>query len=226
MQKTDQLKTIALIVAGGRGRRMGKDKQFLRIAGKPMLGWTVAAFQKNRLIDGIILVVSRNNLMKAKRMRLSKMIAVVESGAERQDSVRNGLAALPASADIVVIHDGARPGISQETITRSITVARQHGAALVGVPVKDTIKRVQSPRSKVKETVDRKELWAAQTPQTFKVEIIKDVYERIKGKFTDDAGLVEKAGRPVKMVRGSYENLKVTTPEDIKIMSAILGSRR
>jgi len=226
MQKTDQLKTMALIVAGGRSRRMGRDKQFLKIAGKPLLEWTVSAFQNNRAIEGIILVVASHNLAKAKRLRFSKVKAVVESGAERQDSVRNGLALLPASAEIVVIHDGARPGISQAVISRSIAVARKYGAALVAVPVKDTIKEVRGSKFYVKKTVDRNRLWAAQTPQTFRAGLIKKVYRDIKGRFTDDAGLVEKAGLPVRIVMGSYENIKVTTPEDIRIMSAILGSRR
>ncbi len=226
MSAVNQLRNIALIVAGGRGRRMKRDKQFIKLNGKPMLEWTIAAFQKNRLIDGIILVLSRKNLARARRLKYSKLLKAVAGGAERQDSVRNGLAALPASAEIVLVHDGARPAVSQGEISRSIAAARRYGAAVVAVPVKDTIKRAPRPSSTALKTVDRKDLWAAQTPQAFDAAGLRGVYRKISGAFTDDASLFEKAGLPVKIVRGSYENIKVTVPEDVWIMEAILGSRR
>lgn len=217
--------TYAIIVAGGKGRRMGRPKQFLRIAGKPMLAWVLGAFQKARAIDGIILVVAKEQLAAAKRLRYSKIFRVVAGGKERQDSVRNGLRQLPESAEIVAIHDGARPAVTPEIIERSVRAARKCGAAVAGVPVKDTIK-VTSNQLTVTRTIDRNKLWAAQTPQAFKVSLIKKAYSKLKGNVTDDAMAVEKSKIPVKMVMGSYENLKVTTPEDLKILETILKNRR
>ncbi|MFH1386529.1 MAG: 2-C-methyl-D-erythritol 4-phosphate cytidylyltransferase [bacterium] len=216
------MKNIVIIVAGGQGKRMGKPKQFLRIAGKPMLDWTVAAFQKCKEIDGIVLVVSEEQLALAKKIKAGKIIAIIPGGKERQDSVRNGLAELPASTEIVAIHDGARPGVSVETIERSIDEAKKLGAIVVGVPVKDTVKKVMSNGERVMGTLNRNELWAAQTPQTFQVEIIKKAYDKLTENVTDDAMAVEKLGIPVKMVMGEYTNIKVTTPEDLSIMASIL----
>lgn len=229
------MKTIAIIVAGGKGKRMKRPKsryphlrgkQFLKIAGKPMIEWTLSAFQKSKVIDGIILVVAKEALAKARQLRFSKIIKVVAGGAERSDSVKNGLKELPDSTNFVVIHDGARPAVTEELINRSIRAARKYGAALLGVPVKDTIKTIDRQRSTVDKTLNREKLWQAQTPQTFRASIIKKAYEKLRGKVTDDAMAVEKSKIPVKIVMGSYENIKVTTPEDIKIIEAILRKKR
>lgn len=191
-----------------------------------MLAWTVEAFQQAKAIDGIILVVAREQVGLARRLRCSKIIKVVPGGRERQDSVRNGLNVLPESAEIVVIHDGARPAVTQEMIERSVKAARKYGAAVVGVPVKDTIKAVSRKRSAVSQTVDRSGLWQAQTPQAFRADTIKQAYAKLRGRVTDDAMAVEKLGIPVKMVMGSYENIKVTAPADLKVVDAILKERR
>jgi 2-C-methyl-D-erythritol 4-phosphate cytidylyltransferase len=191
-----------------------------------MLAWTVEAFQQAKAIDGIILVVAREQMGLARRLRYSKIIKVVPGGKERQDSVKNGLKALPASAEIVAIHDGARPAVTVDLIEKSVLAAKKHGAAVVGVPVKDTVKQVGTMHYAVIRTLDRDQLWHAQTPQTFKVSLIKKAYSKLKGRVTDDAMAVEKLGKPVKMVMGSYENLKVTAPEDLKIVEAILKERR
>jgi 2-C-methyl-D-erythritol 4-phosphate cytidylyltransferase len=217
--------TYAIIVAGGKGKRMGRPKQFLTIAGRPMLAWTLSAFQKSKAIDGIILVVDREQLFSAKKLNQKKVIGIAAGGKERQDSVRNGLALLPPSTKIVAIHDGARPAITPQVIEKSIKEAKKFGAVVVGVPVKDTIKTVDRRPSTVDRTLNRAELWAAQTPQAFKVGIIKKAYSRLRRKVTDDAMAVEKLGISVKMVLGSYSNLKVTTPEDLKIMEGILKWR-
>lgn len=198
----------------------------MKIAGKPMLWWSVAAFQRTKSIDGIILVVAREQLNRAKGLKFPKLIRIVAGGKERQDSVKNGLRALPPSAEIVAIHDGARPAVTPEMIDRSVREARRFGAVVVGVPVKDTIKQVGSRHYAVNRTVDRNRLWAAQTPQTFKVKNIKRAYAKLRVKVTDDAMAVEKSGNPVKMIMGSHENLKVTTPADLKIMGTILKGRR
>ena len=243
------VKTVAIIVAAGRGKRMGKPKQFLKIAGRPMLEWTLSAFQKSRIIDGIILVIEKENIPRVKQLKFSKLIAVVEGGEERQDSVAKGLSELPASSEIILVHDGARPGVTGDRILSAVKAARRYGAAVVGVPVKDTIKmtngkcsrfagsrnnysniveagQMTNEGAKILRTLDRNNLWAAQTPQAFRKSIIIKAYSEIKGEFTDDAGLVEKMGYPVKMVIGSYENIKVTTPEDLKLMGIILKDRR
>lgn len=220
------MKTIAIIVAAGQGKRMGQPKQFLKIDGKPMLAWTVAVFQKCKAVNGIILVVAEDQLALAKKLKAAKLLSIVAGGKERQDSVRNGLAALPKTAQFVLVQDGARPAVTSKMINASLKIASETGAAVVGVPVKDTIKRVERRGERVVETVDRSGLWAAQTPQTFTAGIIKKAYERLGESITDDAMAVEKLGIPVKMVMGSYENIKVTTPEDLDLMATILKKRR
>jgi 2-C-methyl-D-erythritol 4-phosphate cytidylyltransferase len=222
------MKNIAIIVAGGRGKRMGQPKQFLKIAGKPMLAWTVETFQKTKAVDGIILVVAAEQIAQAKRLKSLKIIAIVPSGKERQDSVRNGLAAVPKGAQIVLIHAGARPAVTPELINDSLRAVRDHGAAIVGIPVKDTVKRVIKHGNEIIEceTVDRHNLWAAQTPQAFTLPIIVKAYEQLRENVTDDAMAVEKLGIKVKMVSGRPENLKVTTPDDLRIMAVILKGRK
>jgi 2-C-methyl-D-erythritol 4-phosphate cytidylyltransferase len=220
------MKTVAIIVAGGQGKRMGRPKQFIKIAGKPMLAWTVDAFQRVKAVDGIILVVTPDQEDLAKKIKASKIIAVVAGGRQRQDSVRNGLAVLPKGTQIVLIHDGARPAVEAEAINGTIRAAKEHGAAIAAVPLKDTIKQVASREPRVVKTMDRGELWAAQTPQTFTVPVIKKAYEQLVHDVTDDAAAVERLGIPVQIVMGSYANLKVTTPEDLFIMEAILKGRK
>jgi 2-C-methyl-D-erythritol 4-phosphate cytidylyltransferase len=219
------MKTVAIIVAGGRGKRMGGPKQFLKINGKPMLAWTVNVFQQAKAINGIILVVAPEQLALAKKIKASKIISIIPGGARRQDSVRNGLAALPKGAQLVLIHDGARPAVSSLIISKTIKEARQHGAAIAAVPVKDTIKRSSGRDKTILQTLDRSELWSAQTPQTFTVPIIKKAYENLGNNVTDDAMAVERLGIPVKIVMGAYENFKVTTPEDLVVMATILKGR-
>jgi 2-C-methyl-D-erythritol 4-phosphate cytidylyltransferase len=219
------MKTVAIIVAGGQGKRMGRPKQFIKIAGKPMLAWTVDAFQRTKAIDGIILVVAPDQLDYGAKIKASKIIAVVPGGRQRQDSVRSGLTALPKGVQIVLIHDGARPAVSAATINGTIKAARQHGAAIAAVPLKDTIKQVARREMQIVKTLDRSELWAAQTPQTFTVPVINKAYETLEHDVTDDAAAVERLGIPVTIVMDSYANLKVTTPEDLSIMAAILKGR-
>ena len=219
-------KTVALIVAGGQGKRMGRPKQFLKIAGKPMLEWTSAPFEKCRAIDAIILVVAKEAIGQAKRLRSAKIIKIVAGGKERQDSVRHGLQALPAETEIVVIHDGARPAIDVKTIAAAVEKTEKCGAVIVAVPVKDTIKKVSGQGEKliIKATLDRRLLWQAQTPQVFKKKIILAAYQRLKSKITDEAMAVERAGFPVAILTGTPKNIKVTTPDDLLLMAAILGT--
>lgn len=215
------MKITAIITAGGTGKRMGKKKQFLPFAGDTIVGTTLRILQQIKKIDEIILVVDKSEMDKAKGLG----IKVVAGGEERQDSVANGLKAVSSGTELVVIHDGARPLITTEVIEKAIEEGVKYGAAVVGVPAKDTVKVVGDDLF-VEETPDRNKLWLIQTPQVFKYDIITQAHAEIKDKMTDDAGLVERIGVKVKMVMGSYENLKITTPEDIRVAEAILKGRK
>lgn len=213
------MKIAVVIAAGGSGKRMGRPKQFLPLAGKAVVEWTIEVFRKIKSVEQIILAVGSEYLEQAKNLG----VTVVEGGKERGDSVTNGLKVLSKDTDLVIIHDGARPLITPDIIEKAVSEAQEHGAAIVGVPVKDTIKRVGDDLV-IKDTVDRRALWQAQTPQIFKYEIITRAYAQKKS-ATDDAKLVEDLGIKVKMVMGSYENIKITTPEDLIVAEAILRSR-
>ncbi|MBI5399415.1 2-C-methyl-D-erythritol 4-phosphate cytidylyltransferase [Candidatus Saganbacteria bacterium] len=228
------MKTAAIITAAGNGSRMGGPKQFLDLAGQPILARTINVFEQTELVQEIVLVVNEDDLMRASEFRSRKLKKVVAGGKERQDSVFNGLQAISSDTDIVAIHDGARPFVTIEIIGQSIAEAAKFGAVVVGVPVVDTIKKVVSSEllvaasgGVIKETLDRKELWAVQTPQVFKRAIIMRAYEtRKQDQATDDAMLVEKIGIPVKIIMGSYENIKITTPTDMLMARAILEARK
>ncbi len=218
------MKTVAIITAAGYGKRMGQPKQFIEIGGRPILEWTLAVFENTKVIDEIILVVNAENVERAKKIKFSKLKQVVAGGSERQNSVYNGLKALPEDAEIVAIHDGARPFVTSEIIEKAVSEVKNHGAVVVGVPVRDTIKQVESRKLRVESTLDRDKMWAAQTPQVFKKDLILRAYleGNNKHKVTDDAMLVEKLGGSVKMVMGSYRNIKITSPDDLKVAEKIL----
>jgi len=217
------MKTVAIITAGGQGKRMGQPKQFLELGGQPMVERTVAVFDRTRIVDEIILVVNAEDVERAKKFKYAKLKRVVAGGRERQDSVQNGLNVLPQDAAIVAIHDGARPFVTGKIIAAAVDEAKRSGAVVVGVPVKDTLKRV-GPDGKIVQTVDRSELWQAQTPQVFKKDTLVRAYQSggQKHQVTDDAMLVEKLGRPVKMVMGSYQNIKITTPDDLIMAQGLI----
>ncbi|KAF0133131.1 MAG: 2-C-methyl-D-erythritol 4-phosphate cytidylyltransferase [Candidatus Saganbacteria bacterium] len=214
------MKISVIIAAGGFGRRMGKPKQFLPLLGKSVIEWTLDVFKSIKTIKQIVLVVSGDDIGKAK----SFGVEVVEGGVERQDSVSNGLKLISADTDFVIVHDGARPLITPDIIEKAISDAKIYGAAVVGVPIKDTLKRVDKDLM-VCDTVDRSIIWQAQTPQVFKYEIITRAYKNAKSKATDDSKLVEDLGIKVKMVMGLYENIKITTPEDLIAAEAIIRRR-
>ena len=228
------MKTVAIITAAGSGKRMGEPKQFLKIGGKPMLLRTISVFEKSGAIDEIIVVVNKEEIEKVNKLKSKKIKQIIAGGKERQDSVFNGLSALPDDAEIVAIHDGARPFVTEEIIEEAVEEAKTSGAAVAGVPLKDTIKEIKNDKLKmtngghiILKTINRESLWAAQTPQVFRKEIILKAYAQGKDKYqaTDDAMLVEKMGEKVKMVMGSYQNLKITTPEDLIIAEGILHNR-
>jgi len=207
---------VAIITAAGQGKRMGEPKQFLELDGQTILERTLGVFNSSQAIDGIILVVNQEDIEKTKSFNIPKLLKVVAGGRERQDSVRAGLAVLPKECELVAIHDGARPLVTSAIVDAAIKEATKSKAAIVAVPVKDTIRTSE-------KTLKRDELWAVQTPQVFKKEIILEAFEKYgKEPVTDDAMLVEKLGIPVKMVMGSYANIKITTPEDLLIAEGLL----
>lgn len=216
----------AIVVAGGKGKRMGKQisKQYLKICGIEIIAITLSKFEKCKCIDNVVLVVPEQdvefcNEKIIKKYGFKKVIKVVKGGDERQDSVYNGLLNIPKDTDIVVIHDGVRPFVSSDIIEKSIEEAEIYGACGAAVAVKDTIKIADENRF-VKTTPERKNMFAIQTPQSFKYDVILNAHETAKksGKiYTDDTKLVEEMGLKVKLFEGSYSNIKITTPEDLYI---------
>ena len=225
----------AVIVAAGKGERMGAllPKPFLALAGVPLLIHTVRSLLRSSLITKLVIVIApeREDLLRnilTIHGRFSVPVCLVHGGPERQDSVRLGLTALDPECDIVVIHDAARPFIAAEIIDRSIAMAAEVGGALVAVPVRDTIKRVDENET-VLETVPRHSLWLAQTPQTFRVPLIREAHTRALSAgvvATDDAALLERMGGQVKVVLGDPLNFKITTPDDLRLAEALLEQKR
>jgi 2-C-methyl-D-erythritol 4-phosphate cytidylyltransferase len=225
------MKVTAVIPAAGDGKRMNSKKQFLELNGRPVLDTTVSVFDECQSIDDIIVVVAKEDIGLTKDLlkERKKVKSIVAGGAERQDSVYNGIEAIipESEEDIVVIHDAARPLITKDIISRAVTEAKVSKAVVVGIPSKDTVKTV-SPENIIMETLDRASIWLVQTPQVFHYSVIKQAYERaqrIKYKATDDSKLVERMGISVKMIMGSYENIKITTKEDLAIAEAMLKGR-
>ena len=219
-----------VIVAAGTGSRMnmGINKQFIKLEGKEIIAYTIEKFYNNSNIEDIVVVVKEDESEFFKKEILDKYnfknVKIAYVGKERQDSVYNGLKLLDEKCDVVLIHDGARPFVSDKIIDKSIEEAKEHKAIVVGVPVKDTIKVIDNDKNIV-DTPNRSVLWAVQTPQTFDYNILIDAYkDAFKNKFygTDDAMLVERIGYKVKMLEGSYNNIKITTQEDLNIGSQIL----
>ena len=215
----------AVIVAAGRSTRMGGvDKTFAPILGRPLVAHTLDRFESSPLIDQIILVLAEDSLEQGRQLveerDYRKVAHVCAGGTRRQDSVRNGLELL-SPCDWVMVHDGARPCLDEATLQRGLDAAADCGSAVAGVPVKDTIKLV-SPDQMVKDTPDRSRLWAAQTPQIFRYDLLLEAHRACTQDVTDDAAVVESLGHPIKMFLGAYENIKVTTAADLVIAEAFL----
>jgi 2-C-methyl-D-erythritol 4-phosphate cytidylyltransferase len=212
-----------IIPAAGLGKRMkgfGKRKPFIYLGKKPIIQHTLDIFKKISPVKEIILVVNKKDLNLARKHLQRGMVSVIEGGAQRKDSVYNGIKAIRKDSDIVLIHDGVRPLVTKAIVMDSIKAAARFGAAVVAVPVIPTIKSVDK-KGFVKKTIDRSMLWEIQTPQVFKRGIIVNAYKKSKMHATDDAMLVEKMGGKVKIVLGSYENIKITTLKDLKIAGVL-----
>ncbi len=211
-------------MAAGSSQRMGGvDKVFALLGEKPVLGRVVAVFQECDSIDQIVVVLNEQNLEKGKQLVAeqgwSKVTDVCPGGRRRQDSVVAGLSRL-SHCDWVVIHDGARPLLTEDLIREGLAAARETGAAVAAVPVTDTIK-VAEGDGIVRQTPPRQNLWAVQTPQVFRIDIITEAYQKATGEVTDDASLVEQLGYSVKLYLGSYQNIKVTTPDDLALAEVL-----
>ncbi|WP_103110207.1 2-C-methyl-D-erythritol 4-phosphate cytidylyltransferase [Brevibacillus reuszeri] len=226
------MSTGVVIVAAGSGKRMGgqRNKLWLPLAGEPILAHTVRLFATHRDVDHIVLVVSEQDHADVREWLQKEAIqlTVVLGGAERQDSVRNGLCALPENCTYVLVHDAARPFVTREQISEMIKQVEHDQATIMAVPVKDTIKVVGSTGI-VEATPARESLWAVQTPQAFRMSLLREAHEAAHraGKVgTDDAMLVEWLGHSVTVVQGSYENIKITTPDDLWFGEEILRKRK
>lgn len=223
----------AVVVAGGSGTRMKATvrKQYLRLKDRPVLAQTLKAVDACGLIDEIILVVPKEDIDFCRQqitgpLTLSKAVRLVAGGKTRQMSVYHGLMAIKDESGLVVIHDGVRPFVRPEQFVAGIEVADECGACILAVPADDTLKSVKK-NNLIEKTVDRQSIWQAQTPQTFRTSLIKEAHELAVEKGivgSDDALLVERAGRQVRVIKGSKYNIKITTREDLLMAEAIIGS--
>ncbi|HET8577935.1 MAG TPA: 2-C-methyl-D-erythritol 4-phosphate cytidylyltransferase [Methylomirabilota bacterium] len=216
-------RAVAVVPAGGTGLRMGSDrpKQYLVLAGAPVLVHTLRALGRSRALTGTVVAVPAERVTATRallrRFRVPRVLDVVAGGAERQESVWRGLQAVPAAVGWVVVHDAVRPFIDAALVERVLAAARRHGAATCGVAVRETVKRVKE--TVVEATVDREGLWLVQTPQAFSRALLWEAHEKARRdgySGTDDAVLVERLGARVAMVPGLPRNLKITTPDDLK----------
>jgi 2-C-methyl-D-erythritol 4-phosphate cytidylyltransferase len=220
--------TSAIIVAAGKGVRMGTDKLWLEIAGRPVLAHTWQKFNAAKCVDEIILVVRdgmQNSFAElAAKFHFQKPFHIVVGGTERQDSVWNGLEAVSPQTEIVAIQDAARPCTSEALIAATIEAARETGAAVAAQAVTDTVKESADGKT-ISRTLDRTKLWSVQTPQTFRVEVIRRGISTARKKnliFTDDTAACELIGQPVRLVPSATPNPKVTMPGDLPLIEALL----
>ncbi len=217
-------KISAIIVAAGEGKRFGDFKQHALLKGKPVLDWCLETFETHSKISEIVLVLRKGELEGKLFRHYKKISAIAQGGKKRQDSVVAGFMHIdPKGTEIVLVHDGARPLVGKRLIDSVIEVAKVHGAAIPVIPIEDTVKRIEG--QKVKGTEERSVLFRAQTPQGFAYHVLKEALEkaRMEGRLgTDEASLVEQTGRDVFIVPGERRNIKITSPEDLKIAEALL----
>lgn len=226
------MKTQAIIPAAGIGVRLKSalPKPLILIRQRPIIAYTLDVFEQCPLVDSVILVVNENYLDNFKTIvshyGFKKVVHVVPGGQTRQASVTNGLKVLDQETDLVVIHDGARPFVLPEKVSEAVVTAQKENAVIVGVPTKATIKQIDTQNSLVFKTLNRRELWEAQTPQVFKRELLVKAYEQAGDPLaTDDSILVEESGQPVKMIMGDYKNIKITTEDDLLLAHVLVEQR-
>jgi len=229
------VRCTAVVVAAGEGRRFGGDqpKQFRPLGGRPLLTWTLEAFRRCDAVEDVVLVVAADQRERVEALlqrwdAREKVCRIVDGGARRSDSVQRGLAALPAQTSLVAVHDGARPLVTPALIARVVAAAAEPGcgAAIPALPVGETVKRARAD-GMIAETLDRRALRLAQTPQVFEVDLLRRACAATSttDQVTDDAQLVEAAGGAVRLVQGDPDNIKVTLPEDLVVAEALLSRR-
>jgi 2-C-methyl-D-erythritol 4-phosphate cytidylyltransferase len=219
------MSTGAILLCAGRGDRLGAavPKAFVPLAGRPLFAWSLAALQRCADVETIVVVGpvrTARELLSAAGASFARVVAFVEGGAERQQSVARGLAALPAECDLVAVHDAARALVSPEVVARAIAAARTCGAAIAAVPLADTLKAVTENR--ITATPPRAGMWRAQTPQVFRRDWLEAAHAAATGTATDDAALVEALGHEVRVSEGDPLNFKITTPADLALAEAWL----
>ena len=229
------IKVSAIIPAAGHGSRMllPVPKQFLELCDRPMISYPLEAFESIEEIVEILIAVPKGEEERCWKewvepFKFNKSIRIITGGANRQDSVYAGLKAVSGEPEMVVVHDGVRPLVTPGMIRQTLELGMKHRAAVVAIPLKDTIKSIRSDHT-IKETIDRSFLWSAQTPQTFSYKLLMEAYERayqegVSG--TDESSLVERLGVSVHIVPGSWENIKVTERSDLRLAEFILRSRQ
>lgn len=222
------MKTTAIIVAAGTGSRFGSQipKQFIDLAGKPIVVHAIERFAEATSIDEIIVVVTSENTTRLGGVHISKPLRIVTGGATRAESVSNGLSAVDDDTQIVAIHDGARPFVSTDEIDRTVAKAKETGAACLVAPVTDTIKSIRG--NEIAATLDRDKLRRALTPQAFRTDVLRRAFELgdVSESVTDECYLVEKLGHPITLVEGSARNIKITTAEDLRFGELIIESEK
>ncbi len=213
-----------IVVAAGEGKRFGDAKPYALLKGKPILEWSLDAFEAHEDVAEVILVLRDDSRKKVYSERYTKIVSVVKGGEKRQDSVLSGFRQIdPTKAEKVLVHDGVRPLVSSELIGRIIEAVQEKGAVVPAVPLKDTVKRVDG--QEVKQTLEREKLFCVQTPQGFFYSVLKAAFDQAAEENfygTEEAALVERTGKKVYVVQGDPKNIKITTPEDIKIAEAFI----
>ncbi len=229
------MRVAALIPAAGRGKRMAEEtpKAFISMGGAPLFTYALQKFEVCSQVQEVVLLVPDENAVRraeeiVRQAGFQKVVRIITGGAERQDSVYRGLKALESQTDIVLIHDGARPFVPVELIRRTVEETRVWKSVVAAIPVRDTIKDI-APDGWVRKTLERQGLWEIQTPQGFMFPLLLEAYERARAEGfygTDDAALVERLGRPVKVIQGDRLNIKITTREDLILGGAILSLQK
>ncbi len=225
------MRVSAIVLAAGKGLRFKSrvSKPLAKINARPLIIYSLAVLSRQAGVKEIIVVANRNNLngisAAVKKYKIPRVSAIIQGGLRRQDSVANGLRHIAKDTDLVLIHDAVRPFIDGKLVARLFKQALRYGAAIAGVAVNSTIKKAGRRNLLVERTVCREGLWEIQTPQVFRRDLILAAYRRFgREDATDDAGLVEKLGAKVKIVKGSYRNIKITAPEDLAVAAAIAAA--
>lgn len=219
-------RSAAIILAGGSGKRMGREKQYLELAGRPMLEWTAEAFSGAGGFEELIVVLGPENMAAHGAEWRARGFKVAPAGPTRTGSLKNGFKELSGRVELVAVHDGARPLVGAGTIASALEAAREHGAAVPAVPLKDTVKRVSEDGAFFESTLERSRLMAVQTPQCYRREVLERALSAATGKdYSDESQLLEKLGVRPAVVLSDHRNIKVTTPEDIVIAEAFMKEK-